>query len=139
MVNQSNRCLATINGDTTNNIRSIVPILNILQRIAINDREILYIQTIYTIDIANHLVVCFLHAMGFGILQAVFQRLIDGWSNSTFILGQQRVTATTSQSVSITNNITLDNLDRQLQMTNHRLHNSYLLPVFLTEIRTIGA
>ena len=81
---------------------------------------------------------CFLHAMGFGILQAVFQRLINCWCDSAFILGQQRVTATTSQSVCITNNIALDNLDRQLQMTNHRLYNSYLLPVFLTKISTIG-
>ena len=106
MVNQTYRRLTTIDSNTADDIRTVLPVLNILQRISINNREILYIQAIDGINISHDFVVSFLDSMFLCKRQAILQRLIDGWCNSTFILRQQRVTRTASQAVLITYDVT---------------------------------
>ena len=71
MVYETDGCLATIDGDAAYNIGRIVPVLNVLQRIAVNNREILYVKPVDSINVANHFVVGLLDSMLLGIGRAL--------------------------------------------------------------------
>ena len=138
MVNQTDGCLAAIDGDAANDIVGIVPVVDILQGVAIDNREVLHIESVNSVNIADHLVVGLLQRMLLGIGDTVLQGLVNSRSDSAFVLGQQGVTRALCQTVLVAHNVALHNLDLNAQMAYHRLDDGNLLPVLLAEIGTVG-
>ena len=85
MVDESDRCFTTIDGDAAHHMRSLLPVVDILQRITIYDGEILHIESVDVIDLLDHVVVCFGYGMCFGEIEAILKRLVDIGSDGPFI------------------------------------------------------
>ena len=139
MVDETDGRLATIDRDAAHDIGRIVPRRHILQRIAVDDGKILDIEPIDAVDFFYHMVVGLLQTMRLGIVEARLQSLIDARCNGTLVGREQRVAAAACQSVVVAHDGTLHNLHGQTEMPYHRLHDSNLLPVLLTEIGAVGA
>ena len=136
MVDETDRSLAAIYGDATYHVVAILPRSHILQAVAIHNLEILYLQTLYGIDVAHHLIVSFLHGMILGKLYTRLQSLVDIRCDGTLISREQCVTATLSQTILITDDRTLHNLHIAVDILHELLDDSNLLPILLTEIST---
>ena len=137
MVDETDRSLAAIYGDATYHVGAILPRCHILQAVAIHNLEILYLQTLYGIDVAHYLVVSFLHGMILGKLYARLQSLVDIRCDGTLISREQCIAAALSQTILITDDRTLHNLHITVDVLHELLDDSNLLPVFLTEISTV--
>ena len=57
--------------------------------------EILYLQTLYSIDVGNHLIMSFLYGMSLRILHTLSFKggFYDVWRNGTLVRSQQSITA----------------------------------------------
>ena len=139
MINKANRSLSAIYGDATNHIASIFPIVNREQGVAVNYLEILNFQAINGINLVDHMVVGFLNGMCAGIVDTLFQRFIDGRGNGSLVGRKQSVAAALGKAISIAHNGALHNLHIHADIFHQLLDNSNLLPVFLTEVSTVGA
>ena len=67
MVNESDRGGTTEYRDASYYIVAVFPWADILKGVSINDWKILYIQSVYAIDVAHHIVVGFGQTIGLGI------------------------------------------------------------------------
>ena len=137
MVNEADGRLAAIDSDAANDVGRIVPRGDVLQRVAVNNREVFHVETLDSVDVGHHLVVCLLYGMFLGIGDAGLQRLVDGGSYGSLVGSQQRVTRALGKTVLVAHNVALHNLHLNAQLTHHRLDDGNLLPVLLAEIGTV--
>ena len=138
MVDKSYRGLAAIHSYATCNVLAVIPRLHLLQGIAIDNREIFHLMTLNDIDGGHHLVVCLLERMGGPIFFASLERAVNLRGYSTLVGSKQSIARTLCQAIGLAHCVALYNLQLQSEIAHQSLDNSYLLPIFLTKISSVG-
>ena len=110
MVDKTYRGLAAIYGYATCYILAVVPRFHLLQCVAVDNREILHLKSVYGIDIGYHLVVSLLERMCSAIFLASLKCAVYLGSNSTLVSSKQGIARTLCQAVGLAYAVALYNL-----------------------------